>query len=328
MDFRCKRACVTGGAGFIGSHLVHALLNREIAVTVLDNLSIGRRENLPPGARLVVGDILDPDRVREALDGCDIVFHLAARVAIRSSFEFVVDDTQTNVTGTANLLRSVQQSRSVRKMITASSMAVYADSACPVPLPESHLTEPVSPYGISKLAAEKLTHAMCASAGIASVVLRLFNTYGPGQALSPYVGVITIFINRLKAGLPPTIYGDGEQNRDFVHVADVVQGLLCAMSEDIVRDTFNIGSGTPRSVNSVLGALQRVMETEIMTAHAPVVQGELRNSIADITRARLRLRYKPQREFDTSISEVVSQILRPSAQSIHSSHRAAAARGE
>jgi UDP-glucose 4-epimerase len=313
MDHPCKRACVTGGAGFIGSRLVRALLAREIPVTVLDNLSVGKRENVPSQARLVVGDILDSDGVCQAIDGCDAVIHLAARVAIRSSFEFVIEDTQTNVTGTANLLRNVQRSKSVRKLITASSMAVYADAPAPLSLPESHSTEPISPYGISKLAAEKLTHAMCASAGVSSVVLRLFNTYGPGQALSPYVGVVTIFINRLKAGLAPTLYGDGEQCRDFVHVDDVVQGFLGAMDHDVSGETFNIGSGKPRSVNSVLRALQNVMGTEIATMHAPAVPGELRNSVADITRARMRLHYEPRHEFESSLSEVVAQVLDQSA---------------
>jgi UDP-glucose 4-epimerase len=313
MAYVCKRACVTGGAGFIGSRLVRALLDGGIGVTVLDNLSVGKRENLPPQARLVVGDILDAHRVCQGIADCDVVFHLAARVAIRSSFEFVVDDTHTNVTGTANLLRQVQQSGCVRKVITASSMAVYADAPAAVFVSESHSTEPISPYGISKLAAEKLTHAMCASAGVSSVVLRLFNTYGPGQALSPYVGVVTIFINSLKAGLSPTLYGDGEQCRDFVHVNDVVQSFLCALREDVSGETFNIGSGRPHTVNSVLGALQHVLGTSIVGQHAPAVAGELRNSVADITRARARLHYEPQHEFESSLPEVVAQVLRQSA---------------
>lgn len=309
MAYICKRACVTGGAGFIGSRLVRALLERGITVTVLDNLSVGKRENLPSEARLVVADILDGNRVSEAIADCDVVFHLAARVAIRSSFEFVVDDTHTNVTGTANVLRHIQRSGHVRKVITASSMAVYADAPAAVFISEAHSTEPISPYGISKLAAEKLTHTMCASAGLSSVVLRLFNTYGPGQALSPYVGVVTIFINRLKAGLSPVLYGDGEQCRDFVHVNDVVQGFLCALREDVSGETFNIGSGKPQTVNSVLTALQQVLGTKISGQHAPAVPGELRNSVADIGRARARLHYEPQYEFESSLPEVVAQVL-------------------
>ncbi len=308
MGYSCKHACVTGGAGFIGSHVVGALLARGTEVTVLDNLSVGRESNVPRGARLIVGDVLDRAKVQEAIAGCDAVLHLAAKVAIRSSFEFVVEDATTNYVGTANVLRAVQQSNSVRKVIATSSMAVYADGPGPVPIDERYDTRPISPYGISKLAAENLTHAMCGAAGVESVVLRLFNTYGPGQALSPYVGVVTIFVNKLLNGEIPVIFGDGEQCRDFVHVEDVARGFVAALESDVSNETFNIGTGRPVSVNSVFQALQAALEAPTEAEHVPAVAGELRYSVANIAKAQHLLGYQPMHRFESSINPVAQEI--------------------
>jgi UDP-glucose 4-epimerase len=311
VDYRT--VCVTGGAGFIGSHLVRALLRQGIAVQVLDNLSVGRRENLPSDAHFVHGNILDSSAVQEALQGCDAVFHLAARVAIRSSFEFVVQDTQTNFSGTASILREAVRTKTVRKVVFTSSMGVYAEAGSPVPISENHPAAPISPYGISKLAAERLTHTMCAAHGLESTVVRLFNTYGPGQALSPYVGVVTIFVNRLLAGERPTVFGDGEQTRDFVHVEDVVQGLVAALLNGAAGQTFNIASGIPRSVNSVLSLLQNIMGTSLAAKHAEAAPGELRYSVADISHATRSLGYIPKHRFETSLPTVVQEITRNNA---------------
>jgi UDP-glucose 4-epimerase len=304
-----KKVCVTGGAGFIGSHLVRALLQGGIAVTVLDNLSVGKAENVPPGARLIVGDVLDSGSSAEAVAECDVVFHLAARVAIRASFEFVKEDTETNVAGTASVLRAAHRAGSVRKVVTASSMAVYADSTERRPIGENFPTEPISPYGISKLAAERLTHCVCAQAGIQSMVLRLFNTYGPGQTLSPYVGVVTIFVNRLFAGKQPTIFGDGQQCRDFVHVEDVVSAFLKTLDANVSGQTMNVGTGIPVTVNEVFQHLQRVMKISSRALHVEAVPGELRYSVADISKARRLLGYQPVHRFDRSVEEVVAEIL-------------------
>ena len=304
-----RKACVTGGAGFIGAHLVRRLLDRGVEVHVIDNLSTGRRDRVPEAARLFEADILDTDRINEAIEGCDIVFHLAARVAIRSSFEFVVADTQSNVVGTASVLRAVQICETCRKVVAASSMAVYADAPSAKPIDEEHATLPVSPYGISKLALEQLTHTVCAQSGRQSVVLRLFNTYGPGQELSPYVGVVTIFVNKLLKGQTPTIYGDGEQCRDFVHVNDVVSGLLAAMDADVTGETFNIGTGIDTSVNSVLRHVNQAMKTDVEGRHEPAVLGELRFSVADIRKAAQTIGYQPAHRFDQSVDEVVTEII-------------------
>jgi UDP-glucose 4-epimerase len=301
-------ACVTGGAGFIGAHLVRALLARDMTVNVLDNLCVGKATTVPAGARLIVGDILDPVCLGDALAGCEVVFHLAARVAIRASFAGVVEDTTTNVVGTASVLQAARTA-GVRKVITTSSMAVYADAVAPLPLDEHSPTEPISPYGISKLAAERLTHTMCARAGMQSVALRLFNTYGPGQTLSPYVGVVTIFVNALRQGKAPTIFGDGAQCRDFVHVVDVVQGFLAALEAEVSGETFNIGSGVPTSVNTVLHHINRVMHTALAGQYVEAAAGELRYSLADISKARRMLGYAPRYSFATSIETVVRDIL-------------------
>ena len=310
MNNTYHRACVTGGAGFIGSRLVRRLLESGMDVCVLDNLSVGRAEHLPAAARLVRGDLLDGAACHDALAGCDILFHLAARVAIRSSFDFVVEDTMTNVAGTASILRAAWKIGSVRKVIAASSMGVYSDSASPDPVAESHPTEPASPYGISKLALEKLTHNMASTAGFESVVLRLFNTYGPGQSLSPYVGVVTIFVNKLRSGAQPTIFGDGQQARDFVHVDDVVSGFLAAMRAKVPGSTFNIGTGRARTILDVYRAVAKAMDSDIQPVFSEAAAGELRYSVADIGNAAKHLGYKPARTFDSAIAEVVGEILR------------------
>lgn len=303
-----RRALVTGGAGFIGSHLVRQLLAAGSEVVVLDNLSTGRRENVPAAARLVEADILDQDAVRECAAGCDAAFHLAARVAIRSSFEFARDDAMTNVAGTASVVRACSLAGTVRKIVAASSMAVYRDAPARLPVTEDHPTDPVSPYGVSKLASERLTHLMCREAGMRSVVLRLFNTYGAGQLWSPYVGVVTIFVNKLLRAEEPVIFGDGEQRRDFVHAADVARAFRLAAGTDATGETFNIGSGAPLTINDVFAHIRRCMNSEIEPRHVPPAAGELLYSVADITRARRALGYEPRHVFSSSLDEVIDEI--------------------
>ena len=305
-----KKACVTGGAGFIGSHLVNALLKRKISVNVLDNLSIGKKENISPHARLIKGDILDPIAVDEALEGCDIVFHLAARVAIRSSFDFAVEDTKTNIVGTTNVMQRAAGSDSIDCVINTSSMAVYADADSPSPVNEHHTLGPISPYGISKLAAEQLTQLICSAADIDCISLRLFNTFGTGQKFSPYVGVVTIFANKIKNGEIPAIFGDGEQCRDFVHVDDVVSAFMNAMDNSTTArgEIFNIGSGTATTVNSVLEIVKKSMKSSIKADYLPTAEGELRYSIADIGKAVQMLGFQPKRTLQSSVDDVLSEI--------------------
>ncbi|HBY96918.1 MAG: NAD-dependent epimerase/dehydratase family protein [Ardenticatenaceae bacterium] len=296
-------ALVTGGAGFIGSQVVRNLLARGWQVTVLDNLSMGRRENVPLEADLVVGDVLDAQVARRLAQRADVIFHLAAVVSVRASIEQFVQDAQTNLMGTLTLLEAAARA-GVGRFVYASSMAVYADSPTPTPIPESYRTQPLSPYGIAKLAAEQYVHTLAAQFGFESVVLRYFNTYGSGQRFTPYVGVITIFCQRLLAGLPPTIFGDGEQRRDFVHVDDVAGATLAALQAP-TGATCNVGSGRATSVNEIAALLISRINPKIGPAYAPAPPGELRNSIADITAARQLLGYEPQRSLATHIDEVI-----------------------
>jgi len=287
-----RRALVTGGAGFIGSHLVHALLDRGLAVTVLDDLSVGRRENVPPEARLVRGDVRDPAVVDEALDAVDCVFHEAAVVSVRASVDAFHRDADVNLMGTLTILGRMA-ARGVRRAVLASSMAVYADSADAAPLGESHPTAPLSPYGIAKLAAEHYWRLLCRRLEIPAIVLRYFNTYGPRQTLTPYVGVITIFINRLLAGEPPVVFGDGAQRRDFVHVHDIVAANLLALESDVSDRVFNVGTGRATSVNEIAHALTALLAPGLAPVHAPAQPGEMQNAVADITAIRGALGFEP-----------------------------------
>lgn len=298
---------VTGGAGFIGAHVSRALLQSGIKVTVIDNLSMGRREAVPDGARLVVGDIRDRAAVTDALRGVDGIIHLAAQVTIRGSFERFYEDLDTNVMGTANLLRCIDPPR-IKWFTLASSMAVYADCEAPTPIPEHHITEPLSPYGAGKLAAERVCRQMLAAAGVPLTVLRFFNTFGPGQSYTPYVGVITIFVTRLLRGAAPVIFGDGEQQRDFVHVGDISDGVLASLGR--AEGTFNLGSGTARTLNGLAALLIDRIAPATRALHQPAPGGELRYSVADISAARRAFAYAPARSLESNLDDVIEDIRR------------------
>lgn len=293
-----RSALVTGGAGFIGHHLAAALLQRGLSVTVLDDLSMGRRENVPAAARFVQGDVRDLAAVDTALDGVDCVFHEAAVVSIRASIDGFRRDADVNLMGTLNLLQRMA-GRGVRKAVLASSMAVYADSEQPVPLAESAPTAPLSPYGIAKLAAERYWLLMGGLLGLEATALRYFNTYGPNQTPTPYVGVITIFIQRLLAGEDPVVFGDGEQRRDFVHVDDVVAANLAVLDGEAAGRIYNVGTGRATSVNAIAAGLIEVLAPGRVPAHAPAQPGELRNAVADASALTSELGWCPRhREID------------------------------
>ena len=300
-----SHALVTGGAGFIGSHLVTALRAQGSAVTVLDNLSVGRREQVPADVRFVHGDVRDDTAVRDALQGVDAVFHLAAQVTIRGSFDRFYEDLDTNVMGTACLVRAVDPTQ-VRWFTLASSMAVYADAPDGAPISETHETRPISPYGVGKLAAEGMARQVLGGRGVPFTALRYFNTFGPGQAHTPYVGVVTIFVSALLAGRPLTIFGDGEQQRDFVHVRDIAAGTLATVGR--TPGTYNLGTGKGLTLNRLVERLGRVLEVTPAAVHAPAQAGELRCSVADISAARAMLGYAPTRSLETDLPEVVADI--------------------
>ena len=306
-------ALVTGGAGFIGSHLTRALLDQGRRVTVIDNLSVGRREVVPEGARFVHGDIRDERAVRDALTGVDCVFHLAAQVTIRGSFDRFYDDLDTNVMGTANLIKAVDPA-AMKWFVLASSMAVYADAANPEPIGEQHPTEPLSPYGFGKLTAEGVGRQILGARGVPFTALRFFNTFGPGQTYTPYVGVITIFVTRLLRGEPAVIFGDGEQQRDFVHVRDIAAGCIAAPGRQ--PGTYNLGTGRGTSLNHLATLLTERINQSLTPQHAPAQPGELRFSIADITAARQALDYNPTHTIENNIDGVIDDVRNRSRQPI------------
>lgn len=302
---RCTHALVTGGAGFIGSHLGRRLLADGLAVTVLDDLSTGVRSAVDPGARFICGDVRSQADVLRALEGVDCVFHLAAKVTVRGSFANFYEDIETNLLGTSNLLRCLSPG-SVRRFIFASTMAVYADAANPTPIDEAHPQAPMSPYGIGKMASEMLCAQVLSQLEIPLTVVRYFNTFGPGQRFTPYVGVITIFVTKLLRREAPVIFGDGSQRRDFVHVDDIVAGTVAAL--DGRPGTYNLGTGRATSVHELGELLAARIDPSATLAYAPTQPGELSNSIADISAAREHLGYDPKGSLDADIDALITYI--------------------
>jgi len=304
------RILVTGGAGFIGSHLVEALLEKGRPVHVLDNLCMGKRENVPSEARFYEGDILDASVVDEALEGVDAVVHLAARVAVRDSVARFREDARTNLMGTLQVLQQCCE-RKVKRFVFASSMAVYGDSPDPRPIPETYPEDPVSPYGLSKLAAEKYVALVAGRFHLPWISLRYFNVYGPGQTFTPYVGVITIFIRDLQKGQRPVLFGDGNQQRDFIYVGDVVRATLLALESDVSGEIFNVGTGKGTSVRQIARLLIDRLQPGLEPRFEPPQPGEIRHSIADISRIRQRLGFHPQADLSDKIEEVIAWNLNP-----------------
>jgi len=304
-----RNALVTGGAGFIGSHLSKALLEKGLKVTVVDNLSTGRIENLPDGVSFIDGDILNTTLMKNILmeHEIDIIFHEAAKVSVRDSLAEFPKDAETNVMGTISVLHACPGSQ-VRKIIYASSMAVYADSKKPEPVAEDYILDPISPYGISKLACEKYLLLLAKERGISCTVLRYFNTYGIGQQYSPYVGVMTIFINRLLEGSSIQIFGGGEQRRDFIHVSDVIQANILAMEKDDQGNIFNVGTGKATSVNEIADIVCKKINPAAEIRHVDEHRGELKNSIADITKAKNYLGFLPSKTMKESTDEIIEWI--------------------
>jgi UDP-glucose 4-epimerase len=268
---------------------------------------VGRAEAVDPRARLVVGDVRNEVAVADALSGVDTVFHLAAQVTIRGSFDRAYEDLDTNVMGTATLFRAVEPEH-VRGVVLASSMAVYADAAAPRPIAEAHPTRPLSPYGVGKLAAEGLADTWLRARGVPATALRYFNTFGPGQTFTPYVGVVTIIATALLRGETPIVFGDGEQRRDFVHLDDIVAGTVAAAAGP--PGTYNLGTGRGTSVNDLAALLIARLAPDRAPEYRAAPPGELRYSIADITAAGRALGYRPTRSLVSDLDEVIADIRR------------------
>lgn len=282
-----RRYLVTGGAGFIGSHLCDALIARGDSVIVLDDLSTGRRDNLPEGVELVVGDSADPDaalRVTEGIDGC---FHLAAIASVERGVNDWLGTHRANLTGAITIFDAIRRHGAKLPVVYASSAAVYGDCRT-FPIAETAERRPLSAYGADRYGCE--LHAMTASHvhGIPTVGLRFFNVYGPRQdPKSPYSGVISIFSERILKGEPINIYGDGAQTRDFVHVTDVVAALLAAMRlRPDEAQVFNVCTGQATSVLELAQIIGDLAGRNPDARRMPARAGEIRRSLGDPTAMR------------------------------------------
>jgi UDP-glucose 4-epimerase len=306
---RYRKALVTGGAGFIGSHLCEGLLKEGLEVVVLDNLSMGKKENVPEGSTLIVGDVLDFDLVNSIISrGVDVVFHEAAIVSIRESVKNFYNDAMNNIMGTLNILRASIEFK-VKKLVYASSMAVYNDNPKHFPVTEDYTKDPMSPYGLSKLASENYLSLMAKSNDIDIIVLRYFNTFGERQTFTPYVGVITIFINKLLRGESPVIFGDGEQTRDFIYVKDIVQANLKAMNADLHWGVFNVGTGVGTTVNEIANILCSKINPDIGPVYTDSKPEELHYSVANIKKIKTQLNFTPQYNIEDSIDLVIKRYI-------------------
>jgi UDP-glucose 4-epimerase len=305
-----RAVLVTGGAGFIGSHVVAALLARGGQVTVLDDLSTGRLENLPvdPRLRVVIGDVGDRRLVAEALRSCRRVVHLAAIASVQQSIDDPVGTHRVNYEATLRLLDQAQRA-GVERLVYASSAAVYGDAQTP-PVDEDGPLDPQTPYAIDKLMGEKALAFYRRVHGLSSVALRFFNVYGPRQRDdSPYSGVISLFVRHLRRGEPVTVFGDGEQTRDFVFVEDVAHAVveLLWRASPPAATVLNVGSGRAASVLRLLDAVERTMGARIERRFAAARPGEVRHSAADVARLRHALGWTPSTALETGLRRCVEE---------------------
>ena len=287
---------VTGGAGFIGSHLVEALLARGDRVRVLDDFSTGSWDNLESvrgRVEVIEGDIADPSAVRAAVRGAEVVFHQAALASVPRSVANPLATHRVCVDGTLQVLLAARDAK-VRRVVYAASSSAYGNAAR-LPKREADPTAPLSPYAVAKLAGEQYCAAFSEVYGIETVRLRYFNVFGPRQTPdSPYAAVIPLFIRALTSGQSPTVHGDGEQSRDFTYVADVVQAnLLAASAPGVSGRVYNVACGRRTSLLELAALLNGLLRTRIALTHTAPRVGDVKHSLADIERAREELGYRP-----------------------------------
>ncbi|MGC9520421.1 MAG: NAD-dependent epimerase/dehydratase family protein [Anaerolineae bacterium] len=303
------RILITGGAGFLGSALANALAAEEHEVLVLDDLSAGDPERLDPRVLFHRGSITNRPKLWTLLQGVDCVYHLAARVLVAESILYPREYNEVNVSGTVALLEAMRDV-GIPRLIFTSSGAVYGDQA-EQPISEAAHPSPLSPYAVSKLSAEHYIHTIGALWGTSTVVLRIFNAYGPGQPLLPsHSPVIPRFINQALGGGSLVVFGDGSQTRDFVYVSDVVRALISAQEvEDPPHCTINVGSGTEISINQLAQEVIAQTNASSNTIYSPVGGGGVCRLRADLTLARQVLGYEPQ----VTLKEGIRRILQEDA---------------
>ncbi len=310
------RVCVTGGAGFIGSTLVDRLLADGHDVSVLDDFSTGLRENLAAARSsidLVEGDLRDPTAIARAVAGCEVVYHQAALAAVARSVERPEEVTEVNVLGTLRLLVAARDA-GCRRVVFASSSSVYGDTPA-LPKREAMPLSPRSPYAASKAAGEAYLTAFQATYGLETVSLRYFNVYGPRQSpRSAYAAVVPLFVDALRRGQPATVNGDGEQTRDFTYVEDVVDALIrAATAPGATEGPMNLGGGRRVSIRELLSIVADELGVEPSSRHVPARVGDVRDSLADISEARIRLGWTPSTELRTGIARIVESLAESTA---------------
>ncbi len=309
MKANTKTVLVTGGCGFIGSHIVEGLVKEGYKARVLDNLSTGKLENLDSidskDIEICVGDITDLSAIDAAIDGCEYVFHEAAVVSVPKSVEDPVGTGRVNYGGTLNVLEAARK-HNVRRVIFAGSAAVYGDEPT-LPKKESMQPCPITPYGVDKLASECMGHVYVQNFSIEFVSLRYFNVFGSRQdPSSPYSGAISIFCNKMLQGIAPTIYGDGLQSRDFVHVSDVVRANLMVMKHPKASArTFNVGRGVATNLLEIIKEINDLTGQNLLPIHKEVRPGDIRHSLADNNALKV-LGWFPL----TSIREGLTELLK------------------
>jgi len=301
------RVLITGGAGFIGSHLADQLLAEGATCRVLDNLSTGKRDNLPTVEPLefIEGDIRDRGTVMAAVDHIDAIVHLAAVASVQASIDDPMGTHATNFDGTLNLLEAARES-GVRRFLYASSAAVYGDND-KLPLDEAETPRPLTPYAADKLAGEYYLGFYARQHGLDTTAFRFFNIFGPRQdPSSPYSGVISIFTDRILQAKPVTIFGDGLQTRDFVYVGDLVQLLARALKmPGLAGQVMNVGRGQQATLLDLVHALERVAGNTLQCRHTEARLGDIRHSCADTTRLRKLMGAIPETDLDTGLQALL-----------------------
>jgi UDP-glucose 4-epimerase len=297
---------VTGGAGFIGSHIVDALVARSFAVAVFDDLSHGKRENLAADTSLVVGDVCDKQALGAAVSyDVDCIFHLAAQIDVRKAVEDPVLDAQVNVSGTINVLNACVEAHVRRFVMSSTGGALYGEPST-LPSTEQSDIRPLSPYGVSKYCAEQYIEYFHHFYGLETVILRYANVYGPRQDPNGEAGVIGIFARRILLGQPCIVFGDGEQTRDFVFVDDVVDGNLLAVQGPL--GTFNIGTGVETSVKQLLAAFEHVVGHPVAWEYACARPGEVQRIALDASEARGKLGWRPTVSLEDGLARTLAWV--------------------
>jgi UDP-glucose 4-epimerase len=309
-------AVVTGGAGFIGSHLVEELVRRGQPVRVFDDFSTGSKKNLIEVSHLVEvvnGSLTDADAVKAAVRDAGVVYHLGALASVARSVENPLATHAACATGTLNLCDAARQAR-VRRIVYAASSSAYGGLCPAAGQREDQLPVAKSPYAAAKLAGELYLQAFAATYGVETVRLRFFNIFGPRQRSdSPYSGVIALFIAAMARGEKPTVHGDGQQSRDFTYVANAVQALIrAADAMDVSGNVYNVGTGSTITVLELVNALNRILGTEVVPEFVAARSGDVKFSKADLRRTREDLGYRPTVSFEDGLQRTVDWFLQAS----------------